>query len=62
VNDNLMETRLLDLKKMLKEKSLEEDAHLQPGDLIFVPQNTISKIARFIAKPSASMYMSPTQF
>ena len=59
VNDNLMETRLLDLKKMLKEKSLQEDAHLQPGDLIFVPQNTISKIARFIAKPSASMFAAP---
>jgi polysaccharide export outer membrane protein len=61
-NDYLMETRLLDLKKMLKQRGLQEDAHLQPGDLIFVPQNTISKIARFMAKPSASMYMSPTQF
>jgi len=62
VNDDLVETRLLDLKKMLKDRTLQEDAHLQPGDMVFVPQNTISKIARFLTKPSASMYVSPTQF
>jgi polysaccharide export outer membrane protein len=62
VNDDLMETRLLNLKKMLKERSLKEDAHLRPGDLIFVPQNSISKIARFVSRPSASMYLNSTQF
>ncbi len=62
VNNELVETRLLNLKKMLKESGLQEDAHLRPGDLIFVPQNTISKIARFVSKPSLSMYFNPTQF
>jgi polysaccharide export outer membrane protein len=62
VNDNLVETRLLNLKKMLKHNGLREDAHLRPGDLVFVPQNTISKIARFVSKPSMSAYVSPTQF
>jgi polysaccharide export outer membrane protein len=62
VNDSLMESHLLNLKKMLKETSLKEDVHLQPGDMVFVPQNEISKIARFLTKPSASLYMSPTQF
>jgi polysaccharide biosynthesis/export protein len=62
VNDNLMETHLLNLKKMLKENSLKEDAHLRAGDMVFVPQNEISKIARFLSKPSVNMYMSPTQF
>jgi polysaccharide biosynthesis/export protein len=62
LNDDLVETRLLNLKKMLKQGRLKEDAHLQPGDLVFVPQNEISKIARFLTKPSVSMYMSPTQF
>jgi polysaccharide biosynthesis/export protein len=62
VNDDLMETRLLNLKKMLKQRNLKEDAHLRPGDLIFVPQNQISKIARFLSKPSVSMYMNSTQF
>ena len=62
VNDDLVETRLLNLKKMLKESKLKEDAHLRPGDMVFVPQNVISKIARYLNKPSLSAYVSPTQF
>lgn len=62
VNDGLVETRLLNLKKMLKQSSLKEDAHLRPGDMVFVPQNTISKLARFLSRPSASMYMNSSQF
>ena len=62
VNDDLVETRLLNLKQMLKHAQLREDAHLQPGDLVFVPQNFISKIAPFLTRPSASMYVNPTQF
>jgi polysaccharide biosynthesis/export protein len=62
VNDDLVEARLINLKKMLKQTSLREDSHLQPGDMVFVPQNSISKIARFLTKPSVSMYMDPTQF
>ena len=62
VNDDMVEARLLDLQKMLKEKSLKEDAHLRPGDMVFVPQNAISKIARFLTKPSVSMYMNSAQF
>jgi len=62
VNDDLVETRLLNLKKMLKQNRLGEDAHLRPGDLVFVPQNAISKIAPFLTRPSMSMYVNPTQF
>jgi polysaccharide export outer membrane protein len=62
VNDDLMEARLLDLKKMLKERSLKEDAHLRAGDMVFVPQNSISKITRFLTKPAVGMYMNSTQF
>ena len=62
VNENLMETRLLNLKKMLKQSNLKEDAHLRPGDLVYVPQNAISKISRFLSRPSVSMYMNSSQF
>jgi polysaccharide export outer membrane protein len=62
VNDDLVETRVVDLKKMLKEKNLREDVHLRPGDLVFVPQNFISKIEPFITRPTMGMYLSPTQF
>lgn len=62
VNGDLVEARVFDLKKMLKEKSLGEVPQLSPGDLVFVPQNSISKIERFLTKPSLSMYVSSTQF
>jgi hypothetical protein len=62
VNDDLVEARVFNLKQMLKEKSLGEAFPLRPGDLVFVPQNSISKIERFLSKPSLSMYVSSTQF
>lgn len=62
VNDDLVEAHVFDLKKMLREKNLSEASLLRPGDLVFVPQNSISKIERFISKPALSMYVSSTQF
>ncbi|HXJ91071.1 MAG TPA: polysaccharide biosynthesis/export family protein [Candidatus Binatia bacterium] len=62
VNDDLIETRLLNLKNMLKQDGLKEDAHLRPGDLVYVPQNTISKISKYLSPPSMSIYMNPSQF
>jgi hypothetical protein len=35
---------------------------LRSGDLVFVPQNYISKIERLLSKPALSMYVSSTQF
>ena len=61
VNDDLVEARAFNLKKMLK-KNLGEVPQLRPGDLVFVPQNSVSKIERFLSKPSLSMYVSSTQF
>ncbi|MGA9706571.1 MAG: polysaccharide biosynthesis/export family protein, partial [Candidatus Sulfotelmatobacter sp.] len=57
VNDDLVEARVFNLKKMLKEKNLSEAAELRPGDLVFVPQNSVSKIAQYLSKPALSMYV-----
>ena len=62
VNDDLVEARLLNMKKMLKQNCLKEDEHLRSGDLVYVPQNAISKMARFLNRPSVSMYMNSSQF
>jgi polysaccharide export outer membrane protein len=62
VSDGLVESRLLDVKSMLKSRSLGEDIHLRPGDLLFVPQNLISKIKQYMPTSSLSMYASPAQF
>jgi polysaccharide export outer membrane protein len=62
VNDGLVESHVYDLKGMLRKKNVTEASYLLPGDLVFVPQNSISKIERFLSKPALSMYVSPSQF
>jgi polysaccharide export outer membrane protein len=62
VSTELVESHLIDLKKMLDARNLREDLHLQPGDFIFVPQSRISKIRKFVPTNSMSWYMNPMQF
>lgn len=62
VSDDLVESRLLDVKAMMKSRTLAEDIHLKPGDFLFVPQNLISKIKQYMPTSNLSMYASPTQF
>jgi len=51
ISKDWMEGRIVDVKKMLSQKNLSEDPHLQPGDMIFVPESRVSKIRRFIPAP-----------
>ena len=60
--NGMTEARIIDVKKMLKSHDLAEDIHLQPGDMIFVPQNRMSKIARFLPTTNLGMYGYPTSF
>ena len=46
----------IDVKRMLAHEDLSEDIHLRPGDLIYVPQNTTSKIRDLI--PNTGMGFS----
>jgi hypothetical protein len=57
VSDQWTQATLLDVKKMENDHNLSEDVHLQPGDMLFVPKNKLSKIAPFI--PSANVAMVP---
>ena len=62
VSDDLVEARVLNLKKMLSSHDLNEDPHLRPGDMLYVPESTISKLRRFTPRPNLGMYLSGTQF
>jgi polysaccharide biosynthesis/export protein len=62
VNDDLIEAHAYDIKKMLKQRMLTEAAQLQPGDLVFVPRNAVSKMEPFLSRPSVGMYVDATQF
>ena len=62
VSNDWMEARKLDLKKMLRAGNLSEDLHLRPGDMLFVPKNTISKIKPFLPIPGFGFNFNPSQF
>jgi protein involved in polysaccharide export with SLBB domain len=59
VPDGWMQVKKLDMKKMLKNADLNEDAYLQPGDFLYVPKNAMSKIAKFIPTSSLGLYANP---
>jgi len=62
ISDERMEARILNVKQMLNSHNLTEDFHLHAGDLVYVPQNRISKIRRYLPTSSLSTYVNPSQF
>jgi len=53
--------RKIDVKKMLKSGNFDEVSYLQPGDFLYVPKSTFSKIAPFIPSTSLGAYVNPFQ-
>ncbi|MGC2194861.1 MAG: polysaccharide biosynthesis/export family protein [Terriglobales bacterium] len=62
VSPSLVETRVLNVKEMLKHRDLSEDPYLQPGDCVFVPRSMVANIMRFMPSTSMGMYTTPTRF
>ena len=59
VSDQWTEARIINVKKMMDSKNLQEDPELQPGDMLFVPKNAISKIKPFLPTSSVGAYYNP---
>ena len=53
------EAKLLNVKKLLATRNLSEDVQLQPGDMLYVPQNALSKIRPFLPTSSMGAYYNP---
>jgi protein involved in polysaccharide export with SLBB domain len=51
VSPDLMQAHVVNVKKMLASHDLNEDYLIKPGDLIYVPQSTSSKIMKYIPTP-----------
>ena len=62
ITDGVVESHVLNIKAMLAARNLEEDIELKPGDMLFVPQNRISKIRRYFPTSSLSTFFTPAQF
>jgi polysaccharide export outer membrane protein len=61
VSDDWVEAKKIDLKA-IQSGRIREDIHLQPGDMLFVPQNKISKIKPFVPVWSVGTYMGGGTF
>jgi polysaccharide export outer membrane protein len=48
------QAKLINVKKLLANRDLSEDVQLQPGDMLYVPQNTLSKIRPFLPNSSVT--------
>jgi polysaccharide biosynthesis/export protein len=59
VNDDWYEVRPLNLKAILQGRNVNEDPAIRPGDMLVVPQNTISKIKKFIPSSGLGAYYQP---
>jgi len=57
VDDQWTEAKLIDVKKMQKTGNLREDPFLHPGDMVFVPKSTLSKIDHYIPNLSMGAYI-----
>src|SRR3954470_11154185 len=60
VSQEWVEAREVDVKKMLNGKNLNEDVHLKPGDMIYVPKSRWSSVKQFI--PYTALSMNPAAF
>ena len=58
VNNDVARTRVLNLKSLMNPKHphLDEDVAIQPGDLLVIPKNQVSKIADYVHWVSVGTY------
>ncbi len=59
LNGDTAEVKTLNFKTLKQTNDLENDLVLQPGDMILVPRNRISKIERYIRYASVAAFFTP---
>ena len=59
VSSGWVEVKKLSLKNILHGKNVNEDLHLQPGDMIYVPVNFISNFKKYVPY-TTGMYFNPS--
>jgi polysaccharide export outer membrane protein len=59
LNADTAEVRSLNFKTLKQNADLENDLALQPGDMILVPRNRLSKIERYVRLASLAAFVNP---
>jgi polysaccharide export outer membrane protein len=62
VSPELVEARVVDVKKVLKTRDLNEDLALQAGDFLVVPKSIVSNVMRFMPTTSMGMFLTSGHF
>jgi polysaccharide biosynthesis/export protein len=60
VSQEWVEAKEVNVKDMLNGKNINEDVHLKPGDMIYVPKNKWSRVKQFI--PYTALNLGPGAF
>jgi len=53
------EVKKVNVKRMLQAGNINEDVHLQPGDMLFVPTSLLGNVKRFVPGWALSTYVNP---
>jgi polysaccharide export outer membrane protein len=59
LNADTAEVRSLNFKTLTRTQDLENDLTLQPGDILLVPRNRISKLERYVRIASMATFLNP---
>jgi polysaccharide export outer membrane protein len=62
VNDTIDEVKELNLTSIHKTAQLEHDLALQPGDLVLVPHDRISRLGHYMQAANLGVFVNPLQF
>ncbi len=61
INSDTAEVRLLNLKSVKKTGDLENDITLNPGDMLLVPENRLTKIERYMKLANVGLFFNPLE-
>lgn len=59
VDEQTAETRVLDIKALMKKPNVEQNVQLREGDILLVPTSNLSKIERFVKLANIGMFINP---
>jgi polysaccharide export outer membrane protein len=62
VNDSIAEVKQLNLTHVKNKLQLEHDMQLQPGDMVLVPHDKISRLQHYIQAANVGVFMNPLQY
>jgi polysaccharide biosynthesis/export protein len=57
VGDDGFQSKVVDVKKLLADRNLNEDVRLQPGDVVYIPKSKLSYVRPYI--PNSNVFFNP---